>query len=83
MKVKTMRSNEWEVVQYLQVLPVPGEPGVELYPVGGDPAELVAPELGVAQQRSPFIDIMPTALQTTTYQQTGGSTFFLYKKYFQ
>ena len=47
---------------------MPGEAGVELHPVARDPGDLdlAAPQLGVAQQGRPLIDIMPPALQSAS-----------------
>ena len=56
---------------YLELGPVlevvvPGQAGVELHPVARDPGDLAGPELGVTQQGRPLIDIMPSALQSST-----------------
>ena len=45
---------------------MPGQAGVELHPVARDPGDLASPQLGVTQQGRPLIDIMPSALQSSS-----------------
>ena len=77
---KVTPTNQWRetaaagAAAYLELRPVlevvmSGQAGVELHPVARDPgdlARLAAPQLGVAQQGRPLIDIMPSALQSAS-----------------
>ena len=66
----------WSVLQVV----VTGEAGVELDPVARDPGELLAPQLGVAQQCGPLIDVVPSAFQATAWSKDGqlSSNIFLF-----